>query len=95
MKRRIVFENDSIRVEEVFGRNPIHDPVDWERIGEVIEEGWQLLNIYSPDIRNFHKVFAVFKVVDSDKLLEKNERLTRKVNALNIQVARLKKKLEG
>ena len=99
-----VFESKKFRVEQVFGRNPFHHPVDWQMVSDIIDEGWELVEIYSPDVRAFHKAFAFFKwptgasgddlAAKSAALLRESKELKDELKGAKMLIGRLKKQLE-
>ena len=98
-----VFESKKFRVEQVFGRNPIHHPVDWQMVSDIIDEGWELVEIYSPDVRAFHKAFAFFKwptkaaanaPPEPVALFAQIKELKDELKGAKMQIGRMKKQLE-
>ena len=90
-----------LRYEKVYTRRNVRDPIDWNRIEEVRNEGWELISFIGTPAESAKNptvapLYAVFRPVESlvasgsDEIVKK---LRAELQAAKMQIGRLKKKV--
>lgn len=97
-----------LRYVQVYTKRNVRDPIDWESIEKIRNEGWELINIFgslgeavrNPSVAPIYAIFSKDEAgggyaeleAECKVLTDKNKEMKKELQALKMQVGRLKKK---
>lgn len=89
-----------LRYEQVYTKRSVRDPIDWAKIEEIRNEGWELLTIFgslgeavrNPTVAPVYAIFRKVELLASSDSIEEIRTLKAENKQLKMQMGRLKKK---